>query len=226
MPDVEIDLFCTNCGSLIRREPYCPDCMVENEFLKYSPPDEVVAERKAAQAAGSAFSPQLQPSRTGATPDIPPGFIPTPIERQKTVKIDDLAAIDSGRTEAWNPARSRAVAEPSAVAVLLCQKGDNEKHLHELHHGEVSVGREDAVISLQSKRVSMLHAVIQVPKDAAATGELLVLDNNSTNGTFVNGEKIPPGVLHPLRDLDIVHFADVEFQLRVRSSRDTPPNQH
>lgn len=64
-------------------------------------------------------------------------------------------------------------------------------------------GRE---LVLSSQRVSGLHAEI-FERDE----ELWLRDCDSTNGTFINGNKIEGE--HPLVTGDIVHFADVEFQV-------------
>jgi EAL domain-containing protein (putative c-di-GMP-specific phosphodiesterase class I) len=87
--------------------------------------------------------------------------------------------------------------------------------------------RSDADLVLMSNRVSHLHAEIHRGDDA-----LLLVDLDSTNGTFVNGERI--GGPHRLEDGDIVHFGDQEFRLVVREtgpgdgdveSRDTPTRE-
>jgi len=73
-----------------------------------------------------------------------------------------------------------------------------------------SVGRTtDCDLPLNSLRISQVHAEF-FSKD----NDLWLRDRHSTNGTFVNGQRIESEqVLHPG---DIVHFADLEFRLDER----------
>ena len=69
------------------------------------------------------------------------------------------------------------------------------------------VGRQpDSALCLASRVVSSLHA------ELIDTGTNLVLrDTGSTNGTFVNGQRVSaPTVLHPD---DLIHFADIPFRV-------------
>ena len=63
-------------------------------------------------------------------------------------------------------------------------------------------------IVLNSPRVSRLHAEIAVLN----SGDILLKDKNSTNGTFVNNHPIQPGQWVNIRRGDLVRFADKELQ--------------
>ncbi len=66
------------------------------------------------------------------------------------------------------------------------------------------IGRSDtADLRIDSTRVSRKHAIV----DRAAEG-YCVRDNGSTNGTFLNGQRIDEA---PLEDGDMLVIADVEF---------------
>ncbi len=65
---------------------------------------------------------------------------------------------------------------------------------------------ETAGHTIYSSKVSKEHAAIVL-----VDGRYVVRDLNSTNGTFVNGERIDE---HPLNDGDIIHVAHVEFRFR------------
>lgn len=68
----------------------------------------------------------------------------------------------------------------------------------------ITVGRgESAQLRIQSNRVSREHAVILLDGDRA-----LVRDLGSTNGTFINGNRVEESVLS---DGDVITFADAEF---------------
>lgn len=70
-----------------------------------------------------------------------------------------------------------------------------------------SVGRRAGCdLSLDSKMVSQQHAEIFEREES-----LWLRDLGSTNGTFVNGERLTAE--HRLGDGDILHFADLEFRL-------------
>ncbi len=70
---------------------------------------------------------------------------------------------------------------------------------------------------IYSSKVSREHALIVRTGDSFA-----VRDLDSTNGTFVNGQRIPE---HPLDDGDILHVAHVEFRFRQEAGPDasSPP---
>jgi len=65
---------------------------------------------------------------------------------------------------------------------------------------------ETAGHTIYSSKVSKEHAAILV-----VDGKYAVRDLNSTNGTFVNGERVEE---HLLADGDIIHVAHVEFRFR------------
>lgn len=66
--------------------------------------------------------------------------------------------------------------------------------------------RPDFDLTLASRRVSQSHAELFTSDSA-----LWIRDLGSTNGTFVNGDRITSVQL--LREGDLIHFAEVEFRL-------------
>jgi EAL domain-containing protein (putative c-di-GMP-specific phosphodiesterase class I) len=78
--------------------------------------------------------------------------------------------------------------------------------------------REDLALSLASKTVSNLHAEI-----GEAAGSLVLRDLGSTNGTYVNGQRIRgPVTLH---EDDLVQFANMAFRVRQQADYANPQNQ-
>jgi hypothetical protein len=77
---------------------------------------------------------------------------------------------------------------------------------------EVRAGRDAAqcAIVLAEPRVSSVHATVRLDN-----GQLLVRDENSNNGTLVNGARVSPGVWSPVPQGSIVRFGPVEFSARL-----------
>jgi pSer/pThr/pTyr-binding forkhead associated (FHA) protein len=74
----------------------------------------------------------------------------------------------------------------------------------------ITIGRDpDNSISLDDVMVSRKHAVIQKVKDA-----YFVEDLGSTNGTHLNGEKVPPGKYMRLTEKDTVLIGRTELSLQ------------
>ena len=75
-------------------------------------------------------------------------------------------------------------------------------------------GRDGAQcgILLTEPRVSAIHASLKLEN-----GQLLVRDENSNNGTLVNGNKLSPGVWSAIADGSMVRFGPVEFSTRLEA---------
>src|ERR1700678_497333 len=66
---------------------------------------------------------------------------------------------------------------------LMVIAGPNRGASYSVENGETSIGRQSGnSVVLQSGRVSKRHCVL-----VASNGELVVRDQGSSNGTFVNG---------------------------------------
>lgn len=88
-------------------------------------------------------------------------------------------------------------------------EGDQQSIL--VHPTPFTVGRRPGCsMQLNFKTISGNHAELVVEND-----QLWVRDLNSTNGTYVNGQRITE--ITPLREEDLLQFADVAF--RVKSER-------
>jgi hypothetical protein len=77
---------------------------------------------------------------------------------------------------------------------------------------ELKAGRDPAQcgIVLNEPRVSGVHATLKLEN-----GQLFVRDENSNNGTLVNGNRIPPGVWSPVQSGSMVRFGPIEFSARL-----------
>jgi hypothetical protein len=77
---------------------------------------------------------------------------------------------------------------------------------------EMRAGRDGAAcqILLSEPRVSGTHASVKID-----SGQLMVRDESSNNGTYVNGQKIPGGVWTPVPPGAALRFGPVEFSVRL-----------
>src|SRR5689334_11774207 len=71
--------------------------------------------------------------------------------------------------------------------------------------------REDLSLSLPCKTVSSLHAEI-----TEVGSSLVIRDLGSTNGTYVNGQRLSAPVA--LKEDDLVQFANMAFRVRQQTS--------
>lgn len=77
---------------------------------------------------------------------------------------------------------------------------------------DVRVGRDPAQcpVTLAEPRVSGVHATLRFDN-----GTLLVRDEGSNNGTYVNGARIAAGVFTPISSGSALRFGPVEFSVRL-----------
>ncbi len=111
-------------------------------------------------------------------------------------------------------ARSRPLAidgERDVIVTVL--KGQRRGDVITLHRGETLVGRGHGVdLRLADRGVSRSHARLSVDE----RGEVELVDLGSTNGTFVNGERIARGSLRLGDRIRIGHDAVLELGLALR----------
>jgi len=88
--------------------------------------------------------------------------------------------------------------------------------MHELNVERTTVGRvEDNLFQIAEASVSSHHCEIQV-----RGSEILIRDLNSTNGTFINGEKITESFLKPGQTL---RLGNVELKLESEAAAAVAP---
>jgi hypothetical protein len=103
-------------------------------------------------------------------------------------------------------------------------QGDNssEREIEVSETRRVSIGRAaSSSLMIDDASVSKIHATVAIGTD----GDLSVADTGSTNGTFIQGERIAFGVSVPFRPGDTVTFGtvDVEFSVRTIVAKETSP---
>jgi len=103
-------------------------------------------------------------------------------------------------------------AAPVAVLRSLSQPGTE----HPLLPGATEIGaRPPAKIVIDRPEMSSKHARIECRAAEGGGFEATVVDQRSTNGTFVNGKRVQS---QALKDGDRVRFANIEFEFRLREA--------
>lgn len=72
--------------------------------------------------------------------------------------------------------------------------------------------RSGASLKLQFRTVSGSHAELWIEEE-----KLQLRDLGSTNGTYINGERVEPGTTHEISPEDLIHFAEAAFRVRRQS---------
>lgn len=110
----------------------------------------------------------------------------------------------------------KAKHEVPFIARITLPEGSREIPLSFIAGGRrVNVGRgTDNDLYLNHSSVSKVHAAVRMDHD----GTLLVADTGSTNGTHINGVRIPYGEARPIADGDVVAFGEVEVRFRKTDS--------
>ena len=96
--------------------------------------------------------------------------------------------------------------------VLWVEEGSQQGQSYALHQDVVSIGRVTgrADIVVGDRTLSPEHArFIRL-----GTGTYGIQDLKSANGTFLNGQAVPPGTIWPLQDGDRLALGDVVLVFR------------
>jgi hypothetical protein len=109
-------------------------------------------------------------------------------------------------------ARKEAAPEVMIIARVTLPEGSREVELGFTQGGKrLNVGRgTDNDLYLNHTSVSKIHAALKMDTEST----LLVADTGSTNGTHINGQRIPYGEARPIAEGDLVAFGDVEVRFR------------
>src|SRR4029453_1805763 len=114
------------------------------------------------------------------------------------------------------PKAPRQESEVPIIARVTLPEGSREIELIFAAGGRrLNVGRgTDNNLFLNHSSVSKVHAALKMDN----LGDLLVADTGSTNGTHINGVRIPYGEARPIAEGDVVAFGDVEVRFRRANS--------
>jgi serine/threonine protein kinase len=152
-----------------------------------------------------------------ANPAVPDGLarvIDRALQKQSEQRYASVAALGEalGRQPPFGTPPEGPQAAPVSLKLVLPSGREVA-----LAAGTLSLGREPGCdVLLSEQQVSRRHAVVQV---TAAT--VHVVDLGSTNGTFVNGERIEANHPHPLRTGDTLRLGTA-LTLRVAAGAAAP----
>ena len=134
---------------------------------------------------------------------------PTFGEFEEELKQQDLERQLEGVVKG---ARKEANEELSFSARVTLPEGSREIPLAFVAGGRrLNVGRgTDNDLYLNHTSVSKVHAAVRMDN----LGTLIVADTGSTNGTHINGVRIPYGEARPIAEGDVVAFGEVEVRFR------------
>jgi ABC transport system ATP-binding/permease protein len=119
------------------------------------------------------------------------------------------------------PPPARAQAAPRAYAVLQIRLANGEQAELPLQKPETRLGRaEDNEVILQSSMVSGHHLTLSMD----ASGQLLVMDLGSLNGTRLNGQPLSPRRAEALRPGDVVQLQEFTFGVRSVTAQAPAPS--
>jgi predicted Zn finger-like uncharacterized protein len=173
---------CSSCGSKYkydesklggasRKKVKCPKCKVVFEVIKVGP-------EKESSKAGKKPSPQKQAATQATVLDDTSSH-----EGPRTIKVRRDSLLN--RTSDGEIGQDLLKLPPDRKLSLAVIQGANIGEIFKITKPQVMIGRGDADIVIQDLEASRAHARIDV------IGTSVVLrDLNSTNGTYVNEQKI------------------------------------
>lgn len=93
---------------------------------------------------------------------------------------------------------------------FLKGKMENQEKVIVITKDRFSIGRQPEMVDYaleKCKSISRIHAEIQ-----CSEGVYTLIDKNSSNGTFINGDRVVSGKAHEIKNNDKIMFANAEFE--------------
>lgn len=188
-------------------------------FAATAPPptaDEHEAAKRAAGAAPpappppapAAAPPSAVPPAPSASPPAPEGDRPSAAPPTGVSRTAAQVAVD--------PMAIAADAPRTLAGFLVSFEGNDRGTFWPLYQGKNVIGRKAAVegldIEIDHPTTSSRHAVVHA---AARPGSLKLEDPGSTNGTYLNEEKVAKGMPVELRDGDTLRFGGYTTTVKI-----------
>lgn len=125
----------------------------------------------------------------------------------RTVKVDDFAPVPAPEPQPAAPRRTEIMDRPAtidAIGWFVATAGDSRGKVHRLDGDRLTVGAsDDCDVAINGNHVSDRHASVRF-----RDGEFWVTDLDSTNGTYVNGQRVGQ---QQLADGDRVRFGSSDW---------------
>jgi len=95
----------------------------------------------------------------------------------------------------------------TAPQLEICTHPNDSATIHDLAESRVTVGRiSENLVQIEDASVSSRHATLTLN----ASGDYILRDVGSTNGTLLNGEPINPQTDYKLKDGDKISFGKID----------------
>ena len=119
---------------------------------------------------------------------MPDGLLSRYTRQLKAANVGETTRFpDDDRTR-----RARPRPHPRSLGVLILHQGEESECAFEAHTDRMTIGRSrESDIAIEDASVSRLHAVVARDEE----GTYRICDQDSVNGTFVNGQPIFEQVL-------------------------------
>lgn len=139
-----------------------------------------------------------------------------------TLSLEDLHSRMNGGTVAESPARQpeppvmpgKPEAPKEASQMWLVSMNAPKKVKFRVDRDRFLIGKRGAAVDAGidfNKLISRIHCRID-----ASEGNYTVTDLGSTNGTYLNGNRLNPNTAYPVKHEDILRLANSMFQIQIR----------
>lgn len=101
--------------------------------------------------------------------------------------------------------------QPKSIEAMLIRNGTGE--MYKISQSGTDIGTMDSFgsIMIKNSSISRCHASFAITDDG-----VYITDNNSTNGTFVEGIKLSPGIKTQLFDGSLITLGNENFQIFIK----------
>jgi len=150
-----------------------------------------------------------------------PGLPPSAYVRRRSETVPEPSGVDlgagdiadtRGEPEPQRPAAGQAGSHPAPV--LIIKNKDNREESYDLQAGPTLVGRapENDIILLEDESISRRHCRFVVDGKSVTIEDL-----NSSNGSYVNAERLPARAPRQLEDNDVIKMGKTLALFRIGS---------
>ena len=217
----EIDEAVLSLGDVIKVQDY--ELSLEGGVSVAVGTDTFFAQSSKPEPEGSDKTPQAEPpvedNLMAEAPELnsdspPPEASVAPLESDQGGDTPQEAAVDLGQFQDFNVSGDGESEKTSALDVtktlvrIFFPPDAAQKEEYELDGAEISIGRSsDCDVVLNDEKASRKHLVLK-----RVGAHYVANDLGSSNGTYINGDKITN---FQLTGDDIIRIADTEFKIKI-----------